>query len=100
VAATARVARRDPARANLRRVLAVKEAMLSWVRHTEDIWKFYLELFGQRQSRFGSYLLACDRIALDCYQWVYTGLGRARPVPDSASAPPPGESLDARSRAA
>jgi hypothetical protein len=30
-------------------------------------------------------LLAADRIALDCYQYVYQGLGRARPIPS----PPP-----------
>ena len=73
-----------PTPAALHRLLTIKEAMLSTVRRTEDIWKFYLELFGQRQSRFGPLLLACDRIALDCYQYVYTGLGRAKPVPSPA----------------
>ncbi len=80
----ARWAKRNPTPAALHRLLTIKEAMLSTVRRTEDIWKFYLELFGQRQSRFGPLLLACDRIALDCYQYVYTGLGRAKPVPSPA----------------
>jgi hypothetical protein len=42
-------------------------------------------LFGQRQSQFSDWLLGCDRIALDCYQAAYTGLGVARTIP----APPP-----------
>jgi hypothetical protein len=62
----------------------LKDRMLSSVRRTEDIWKFYFELFGQRQSRFGPHLLACDRIALDGYQYVYTGLGRVKPIPAPA----------------
>jgi hypothetical protein len=65
-------------------LLRLKDTILSRVRLTEDIWKFYLELFGQRQSRFGPQLLACDRIALDCYQYVYTGLGRIKPIPAPA----------------
>ena len=55
------------------------------VRHIEKVWDFYFELFGQRQSQFGPWLLACDRIALDCYQAAYTGIGKAKSVP----APPP-----------
>jgi hypothetical protein len=51
----------------------------------EQIWDFYLELFGQRQSRFGEWLVSCDRIALDCYQGAYTGIGIAKSIP----APPP-----------
>lgn len=84
VRSAALAAQRNPTPAALHRLLTIKEAMLSTVRRTEDIWKFYLELFGQRQSRFGPLLLACDRIALDCYQYVYTGLGRAKPVPSPA----------------
>ncbi|WLB58020.1 hypothetical protein [Bradyrhizobium japonicum] len=82
--AAARAAIRSPGRNNMRRLLETKEGMLHRVRRTEDIWKFYLELFNQRQTRYGPMLLACDRIALDCYQYVYTGLGRARPVPSPA----------------
>lgn len=84
IARASRAAARAPDRASLARLLASREAMLNWVRRAEDIWSFYLELFGQRQSRFGPMLLACDRIALDCYQYVYTGIGRARPVPSPA----------------
>jgi hypothetical protein len=56
-----------------------------WVQGIERIWDFYFELFGQRQSIYSDWLLSCDRIALDCYQVAYTGLGAARPIP----APPP-----------
>jgi hypothetical protein len=52
--------------------------------HRADLG-FYFELFGQRQSAYGHWLLSCDRIALDCYRAAYTGLGTARSVP----APPP-----------
>ena len=56
-----------------------------WVRGIEKIWDFYFELFGQRQSRFGLWLLSTDRIALDCYQVTYLGIGKEKSVP----APPP-----------
>jgi hypothetical protein len=55
------------------------------VQAIERVWDFYFEMFGQRQSRFGTWLLSCDRIALDCYRAAYTGLGVARSIP----APPP-----------
>jgi hypothetical protein len=51
------------------------------VRAIEQVWDFYFELFTQRQTQFGRWLLACDRMALDCYQAAYRGIGRARPVP-------------------
>jgi len=70
--------------ASLQRLTQTKEQAHTWVRRIEDIWKFYFELFGQRQSRFGPLLLACDRIALDCYQYIYTGLGRTKPIPSPA----------------
>jgi len=85
VQAAARGAQHNPSSGALNRLLTAKETMLAAVRRTEEIWKFYLELFGQRQSSFGPMLLACDRIALDCYQYVYTGLGRAKPVPSPAT---------------
>ena len=44
------------------------------VQAIERVWDFYFELFGQRQSQFGDWLLGCDRIALDCYQAAYIGL--------------------------
>ncbi|MBM1174033.1 hypothetical protein [Microvirga arabica] len=81
VAQASAEAQQNPNPRSLGRLLAAKGAMTAAVRRTEDLWNFYLELFGQRQSPFGPMLLACDRIALDCYQWVYTGLGRAKPIP-------------------
>jgi hypothetical protein len=69
----------------IQRVLRLKERAHDWVQAIERIWDFYFELFGQRQSRFGDWLLSCDRIALDCYQAAYTGLAVARSVPT----PPP-----------
>jgi len=84
ITTAARLVMHTPDRDNLRKLLNLKEAMLNRVRRTEDIWRYYLELFNQRQSRYAPMLLACDRIALDCYQYVYTGLGRARPVPSPA----------------
>src|SRR5204862_6780420 len=41
--------------------------------------------FGQRQSEVAPWLLAADRIALDCYQISFMRLGVARSIP----APPP-----------
>ncbi|NWF78636.1 MAG: hypothetical protein HXY37_01140 [Chloroflexi bacterium] len=74
-----------PSTTNLQRALRYKERAHDWVQAIERVWDFYFELFGQRQTRFGTWLLGCDRIALDCYTEAYMGLGVARPVP----APPP-----------
>ncbi len=76
---------REPTTARLQQVVRYKEKAHDWVRAVERIWDFYFELFGQRQSQFGDWLLSCDRIALDCYQDAYTGLGVARSIPS----PPP-----------
>jgi hypothetical protein len=70
-----------PTRQNLQRLNVLKEQAAHWVKSIEKTWDFYLEMFGQRQARFADWLLACDRIALECYQAVYTGLDAARPVP-------------------
>jgi hypothetical protein len=70
-----------PSSARLQEVVRRKEAAHTAVRRAEQIWDFYFELFGQRQSRFGEWLLACDRIALDCYQYAYLGVGSARSIP-------------------
>jgi hypothetical protein len=70
---------------NLQQVVKLKERAHDWVRRIEQVWDFYFELFGQRQSEFGGWLLSCDRIALDCYQHAFLGLGKARSIP----APPP-----------
>jgi hypothetical protein len=75
----------EPVTPRLHKVVSHKERAHNHVRSIERIWDFYFELFGQRQSRFGIWLLGCDRIALDCYQYAYLGLGKARSIP----APPP-----------
>ncbi len=62
-----------------------KEEAQHLVEAVEKVWNFYFELFNQRQTQIAAYLLAADRIALDCYQAVYTNLGRARSIPS----PPP-----------
>jgi hypothetical protein len=76
---------RRPDEARLTRLLTAKERAHEQVRAVERVWDFYFELFGQRQTRFAPWLLACDRIALDCYQVAFLGVGEARPIP----APPP-----------
>jgi hypothetical protein len=75
----------DPDAERLADVMRRKDRAQHWVQGVERIWDFYFELFGQRQSKYADWLLSCDRIALDCYQVAYTGLGTARTVP----APPP-----------
>src|SRR3984893_11002583 len=62
-------------------IVTHKHLSHTWVQRIERIWDFYLELFGQRQSRFGVWLLSADRIALDCYQAAYLGIGREKSVP-------------------
>jgi hypothetical protein len=79
------VATEKPSSRRLERVVARKDRAHRWVQGIEKIWDFYFELFGQRQGKYGDWLLSCDRIAMDCYQAAYTGLGTARSVP----APPP-----------
>ncbi len=74
-----------PSSPKLQHVVASKDKAHRWVQGIEKIWDFYFELFGQRQGKYGDWLLSCDRIAMDCYQAAYTGLGVARTVP----APPP-----------
>jgi hypothetical protein len=74
-----------PTSHRLQRVVSHKDKAHHWVQGIEKIWDFYFELFGQRQGKYGDWLLSCDRIAMDCYQAAYTGLGVARSVP----APPP-----------
>jgi hypothetical protein len=78
-------ATREPATPRLQQVVRHKEHVHNWVMAIERVWDFYFELFGQRQSQFGNWLLSTDRIALDCYQVSYMGLGMARPIPS----PPP-----------
>jgi len=83
VAVTSAIA--DPRTSRLQQVVRHKEMAHDRVRAVEQVWNFYFELFGQCKSRFGDWLLSCDRIALDCYQQAFLGLGMARSIP----APPP-----------
>jgi hypothetical protein len=85
VSSAARAATAEPTSRRLATVMEQKDLAHKWVQGIEKIWDFYFELFGQRQSDYADWLLSCDRIALDCYQVAYTGLGAARPIP----APPP-----------
>jgi hypothetical protein len=79
-------ANHEPHSSHLGRVVLHKDKAHKWVQGIEKIWDFYFELFGQRQSMpYGEWLLSCDRIAMDCYQAAYTGIGVAKSVP----APPP-----------
>jgi hypothetical protein len=75
----------EPSAAHLTELVSRKDYAQRWVQATERIWDFYFELFGQRQGNYREWLLSCDRIALDCYQVAYMGLGASRSVP----APPP-----------
>src|ERR1700689_3071703 len=76
----------EPSSPRLQQVVVHKDRAHRWVQGIEKIWDFYFELFGQRQSMpYADWLLSCDRIAMDCYQVAYTGLGVAKSIP----APPP-----------
>jgi hypothetical protein len=78
-------ATREPNPSNIGRLLALKERAHRWVRDIERVWSFYFELFGQRQSRYGEWLIGCDRIALDSFTAAFRGIAIARSIP----APPP-----------
>jgi hypothetical protein len=75
----------DRSTPTLQRLVRRKEQAHTWVQGIEKIWDFYFELFGQRQGQYGMWLLSCDRIALDCYQTAYLGVGAPKSIP----APPP-----------
>src|SRR5262249_30381998 len=80
-----RAATAEPSSSRLGQAMEHKDRAHRWVQGIERIWDFYFELFGQRQSIYADWLLSCDRIAVDCYQAAYTGLGKVRTIP----APPP-----------
>lgn len=65
----------------IQHALRLKETTHDAVRAIEKVWDFYLGLFGQRRTRFGDWLVSCDRIALDCYQDYYINLGKSRSLP-------------------
>ncbi len=82
VAKSLAAAQAEPDSRALQRAMIRKDRAHKWVRGIEKIWDFYFELFGQRQSLpYANWLLSCDRIALDCYQAAYTGIGVAKTVP-------------------
>jgi hypothetical protein len=85
VTRAARAAEERPTTNRLQATVRHKASGHRWVGATEQIWDHYFELFSQRQTHVADMLLSCDRIALDCYQVCYLGIGKARPVP----APPP-----------
>ncbi|HEX2136902.1 MAG TPA: hypothetical protein VHG30_13525 [Microvirga sp.] len=89
--AAAAAARADSRQSLLDRVTSLKDEGGGLVSQTEKIWNFYWEIFGQRQTLIALRLLAADRIALDCYQYTYQGLGKARPIPS----PPPFSYMEA-----
>jgi hypothetical protein len=80
----AQSAAQDPTPQRLREVVVRGESAHQAVRASEQVWDWYFEFFGQRQSRYADWLLACDRIALDMYQDVYMGLGRPASIPAPA----------------
>ena len=81
VEAAATMARRDPTPARLRVLLERKQAAGGRVLYVEGIWDFYFDLFVQRLSAFGERLRAVDRIAANCYEDLYLGIGTAKPTP-------------------
>ncbi|HXW78498.1 MAG TPA: hypothetical protein VEJ84_03315 [Acidimicrobiales bacterium] len=81
VDAAAAQAGQSPTQANLQRLLSAKEDASRRVLYVEGIWDFYFDLFVQRLSAFGERLRAIDRIAANCYEDLYLGLGTARPLP-------------------
>jgi hypothetical protein len=74
-------ARRTPSQPNIARLLWRKEVLGRRVHYVEGIWDAYFDLFVQRLSGFGERLRAVDRIAANCYEDLYLGLGTARPTP-------------------
>lgn len=71
-------------RATINEALRAKQESTALIAAVERIRQFYWEIFGQRLTRIASQMLASDRIALDCYQYVYGGLGKARSIPSPA----------------
>ena len=78
---SATMAMKQSQKEQLKRLLSSKDKAQVGVRKIEKIWDFYFELFSQRRTRFGDWLLGSDRIALDCYQAIYMGLGISKSIP-------------------
>jgi hypothetical protein len=81
VDAAVTMAEREPTSARLRVLLDRKDSIGTSVLYAEGIWDFYFDLFVQRLSAFGERLLAVDRIAANCYEDLYIGIGAAQPTP-------------------
>jgi hypothetical protein len=81
VSRAAQAAAQEASTQRMQELMNRKSKAHHWVQGIERIWDFYLELFGQRQSKYANWLLSCDRIAMDCYQVAYMGLGKARSIP-------------------
>ncbi len=81
VGAAASAAKREPTGERLRVLLERKQIASSRVLYVEGIWDFYFDLFVQRLSSFGERLLSVDRIAANCYEDLYVGIGAAQPTP-------------------
>src|SRR6266478_325906 len=47
----------EPSSPTLQQVVVHKDQAHRWVQGIEKIWDFYFELFGQRQSKYGEWLL-------------------------------------------
>jgi hypothetical protein len=85
VGQAASAAMAEPTTAHLQSLVRRKEQAHRWVQAVERVWDFYFELFGQRLSQpYANWLLGCDRIAQDCYQAAFVGLGLARSIPAPA----------------
>jgi hypothetical protein len=82
VDAAASAARRDPSAERLTTLLERKQSVSNRVLYVEGIWDFFYDLFVQRLSSFAERLHSVDRIASNCYEDVYTGLGNAQPPPN------------------
>jgi len=81
VDAAVKIARREPTGARLQLVLDRKDAVGQRILYVEGIWAFFFDLFVQRKSTFGERLRAVDRIAANCYEDLYVGMGAAQPTP-------------------
>ncbi|MFD2740291.1 hypothetical protein ACFSUD_11955 [Sulfitobacter aestuarii] len=61
--------------------LELKARVYRQTKEGEKLFAFYRGIFDQRSGRFGGRLRGVDRIARNCYQAIWLGLGRARSVP-------------------
>ncbi|GAB1539796.1 hypothetical protein NUACC21_24630 [Scytonema sp. NUACC21] len=82
VEAAANAARREPTTERLQVLLERKHQVSDRVLYIEGIWDFYFDLFVQRLSSFAEQLRSVDRIAANCYEDLYVGLGTAQPTPN------------------